>query len=116
MHASGVEDHEDQADQRGEDQVHGHGDQLLHVGSHFLQLAQGLAAALVFEERVGQFERVAYAVGIDARAHLLGDQVDAVVLEILGDARNERDAHRRRQQSADAPDELRAGVLAVFVA
>ena len=108
-----VDHHEDHADQRGEDQIDRHVDQLLHVGSDLLQFAQRLAAALVFEQRVGQFQRVPDAVGIDARADLLGDQVDEVVLEILGDARDERDAHGRRQQHADAADELRAGVFAV---
>jgi hypothetical protein len=98
VHAGGVDDHEYQADQRGEDQVDRHVDQLLHVGPHLLQFAQRLAGALVFEERVGQFQGVAYAIGIEPRAHLLGDQVDEVVLEVLGHARNERHEHRRRQQ------------------
>ncbi len=102
MHAGGVDDDEYQADQRGEDQVDRRGDQLLNVGPHLLQFAQGLAAALVFEERVGQFQGVAYAIGIDSRANLLCDQVDAVVLEVLGHARNERYEHRRRKQTADA--------------
>ena len=42
------------------------GDEFLHVGPHLLQFAQRLAAALVFKQRVRQFERVADAVGIDA--------------------------------------------------
>ena len=106
MHPRRINHHEHQADQSGEHHVHRRGDEFLHVRSDFLQLAQRLAAALVFKQRVGQFERVPDAVGVDARAHLLRDQVDEVILEVLGHAGYERDAHRRAQQQADAADEL----------
>ena len=82
-------------------------DQLLDVGAHLLQLAERLAAALVLEHRVGQLERVPDAVGVELRAQPLRDDVDEVVLEVLGDARDERHADRRRQQQADAAEELR---------
>ena len=70
-------------------------DQLLDVGAHLLQLAERLAAALVLEDRIGQLERVADAVGVELRAQPLRDDVDEVVLEVLRDARDERDADRR---------------------
>ena len=72
VHARRVDHDEHQADQRGEHQVDGNGDQLLDVGADLLQFAQRLAAALVFEQRVGQFERMPDAVGIDARARPAG--------------------------------------------
>jgi hypothetical protein len=57
---------------------------------------------------------VAYAVGIKACAHLLRDQIDAVVLEILGHARHEGYANCGGQEPTHAPYELGAGVLAVL--
>ena len=87
-------------------------DQLLDVGAHLLQLAERLAAALILEHRVGQLQRVADAVGVELRAQPLGDDVDVVVLEVLGDARDERDADRRAEQQADAAEELAGRVLA----
>ena len=56
---------------------------------------------------------MADSIGIDARADLLRDEVDEVVLEILGDAGDKRDADRHSQQDADAADELGARVLGV---
>ena len=106
MHLRRVDHDEDHADHRGEQQVHGDGDELLDVGADLLQLAQRLAAALVLELRVGQFERVADAVGVDPRADLLGDQVDVVVLKVLGDAGDEGHADRRAQQERYAANEL----------
>ena len=52
------------------------------------------------------------AVGVDAGAELLRDDVDEVVLEILRDARNERDADRGAQQERDAAEELTGAVPA----
>ena len=86
-------------------------DQLLDVGAHLLQLAERLAAALILEHRVGQLERVADAVGVELRAEPLRDDVDVVVLEVLGHARDERDADRRAEQQADAPEELAGRVF-----
>ena len=93
-------------DQRREEQVDGLRDQLLDVGARLLQDAQRLAAALVLEDLIRQRQRVADAVGIQARAQALRDDVDEVVLEILRDARHERHADGRRQQQADAAEEL----------
>jgi hypothetical protein len=86
---------------------------FLHVDPYLLQLAQSLAAALVFKQGVRQFQRMADAIGIDASAYLLGDQVDVVILEVLGYAGDEGDSHGGRQQKADAADELRTGVFVV---
>ena len=94
VHAEGVDHHEDDADQRGEQHVDRGRDQLLDVGAHLLQPAERLAAALILEHRIGQLERVADAVRVELRAEPLGDDVDVVVLEVLGDARDERDADR----------------------
>ena len=73
------------------------GDELLDVGADLLQLAERFAAALILEDRVGQFERMADAVGIECGADPLRDDVDEVVLEVLRDARDERHADGQRQ-------------------
>ena len=109
--APGVDHHEDDADQRREQHVDRRGDQLLDVGADLLQLAQRLAAALVLEHRVGEIQRVLDAVRVEPRPEALGDDVDEVVLEVLGDARDERDADRGGQQQADAAEELAGAVL-----
>jgi len=51
------------------------------------------------------------AIGIDARAHLLGDHIDVVILKVLGHARNESCADCEAEQDADTADELRRGVV-----
>ena len=86
-------------------------DELLDVGAHLLQLAERFAAALILEHRVGQLERMPDAVGVELRAEPLGDDVDVVVLEVLGDARDERHADRGAEQQADAAEELAGGVF-----
>ncbi len=111
VHAVGIDHHEDDAHQRGEQHVDRRRDQLLDVGPHFLELAQRFAAALVLEDGVRELQRVADAVGVELRAQPLRHQVDVVVLEVLRHARDEGHAHRRRQQKADAPEELPGGVL-----
>ncbi len=52
------------------------------------------------------------AVRVHLRAHALDDDVDVVVLEVLGDARHEGDAHRHQQQRSGALDERRRLVFA----
>ncbi len=106
MHAEGVDDDERDADERLEEHVDGRRDQPLDVGPHLLQLAQRLAAALVLEQLVRQPERVADAVRVEPRPEPLGDDVHVVVLEVLGHARDEGDAHGGEQQQADAAQEL----------
>jgi hypothetical protein len=107
----GVDRHEHDAHQGGEHGVDGRGDELFHVRADLLQLAQRLAAALVLEHRVGQLQGVADAVRVDLRPQALRDHVDEVVLEVLGHARDEGHAHRRRQQQAHAGEELSGRVL-----
>src|SRR5580700_1070996 len=46
------------------------------------------------------------AVGVQPGTHLLGDHVDVVILEILGDARDESNAHREAEKERHAPDKL----------
>ena len=96
VHAPGVDHHEDDADERREQDVDRRRDQLLDVGAHLLQLAERLAAPLVLEHRVRQLQRVLDAVRVEPRAQALGDDVDEVVLEVLGDARDEGDARPPR--------------------
>jgi len=111
VHAPRVHHHEHDADHRGEEDVDGGRNQFLDVRPHLLQLAERFAAALVLEDRVGQFEGVPDAVRVDLRAEPLRDDVDEVILEILGNPRDERHAHGREQQEADAAEELSCGVL-----
>ena len=54
---------------------------------------------------------MADAVRVELGAEPLRDDVDVVVLEVLRDARDERDAHRRAEQQADAPEELAGRVF-----
>jgi len=54
---------------------------------------------------------VADAVSVNLRAEPLRDHVDVVVLEVLGDARDERHADCGEQQQADAAEELSGRVL-----
>ena len=49
---------------------------------------------------------MADAVGVELGAKPLRDEVDVVVLEVLRDARDERDADRRGEQQRDAAEEL----------
>ena len=95
MYARRVNHHEHQADERREHYVHHRRDEFLDVGPDLLQLAQSLAAPLVLEEGIGKLERVLDAVGVDAGADLLRDEVHEIILEILGHAGYERDTHGR---------------------
>ena len=106
VHAERVDHHEDDPDERREEHVDARRDQLLDVGAHLLQPAERLAAALVLEHRIRQLQRVPDAVRIQLRAQPLRDDVDVVVLEVLRDARDERDPDRGAEQQADAPEEL----------
>ena len=106
-----IDHHEHQADERSENQIDRRGDELLHIGADLLQLAQRLAAALVFEEGVRQFQRMTDAVGVNARTHLLCDQVHEIILKVLCDPGNERDSDCSREQPANALDEFRLGQL-----
>ena len=95
----GVDDDEDDADQgRGRAMLMAAEIELLDVGAHLLELAEGLAAPLVLEELVGQVERVPDPVGVEPRAEPLGDDVDEVVLEVLGHAGDEGDPDRGQEQ------------------
>ena len=76
-------------------------------------VAERLAAALILEDRVRQLERVPDAVRVDLRADTLRDDVDEVVLEVLGDAGDEGDADRGGDVVA-AEDDL-SGVRSVEV-
>ena len=111
MDAERIDDDEDDADQWGKEHVDRDRDQLFDVGAHLLQLAKRFAAALVFEHGVRQVERVADAVSVDLRPEPLGDDVDDVVLEVLGHTRDKSDANRCRQEHADAAKELPRGVV-----
>ena len=106
-----VNHHEHDADERREEDVDDADDQLLDVGAHLLKLAECFAAALIFEDRIRQLERVADAVRVELRAQALCDQVDVVVLKILGDARDERHANRGAEQQRHAAEELAGRVL-----
>src|SRR5947207_15678278 len=57
---------------------------------------------------------MANAVRVELRAESLRDDVHEVVLEVLRDARDERDADRGREKQAHAADELGGRVLVVL--
>src|SRR5881409_523281 len=104
---------EDNTHQRNEKNVDDGIRQTLHIGADFLELAKRFPAALIFEDRIWQLERVADSVGINLSAEPLGDDVDVVVLEILGYARNERYTYRGCQQQTHAPKKLAGCVFAI---
>ena len=111
VHAPRVDHHEDDADERGEEHVDRSGNQLLDIRTNLLQFPERFAAALILEDRVGQFERVADAVRVQPGAQPLGGDVDEVVLEVLRHARHECHTHRGGQEHAHPAEELAGGVL-----
>ena len=113
VHLKRVDHNEDHTDQCREEDVDHRRDEFLDVRADLLQFPQCFAAALILEKRVGQFQRMANAVGVHARPHLLCDEVHAIVLKILGDSRHEGDANGRGQQQAHAAEELHAAVFAI---
>ncbi len=114
MYPERVDHHKHDSNQRNEDDVDGGGNKSLHVAANFLQLAQRFSAALVFEDLVGQVQRMPDAVGIHLRSQPLNNHVGEIILEILGHARYKRDAHRRQQQQPGPANELRLRVLVIF--
>jgi len=46
------------------------------------------------------------AIGVDACANLLRDYIDEIILEILGDARDQSHANRRSEQQSYTSDEI----------
>ena len=105
MDGERVDGHEDQADQGDEHHVHEVRDQHLRVGPRLLHLLQDLPRALVLEDGVGKGEGVGDAPLVQLRADALGDDVDEVVLEVLGDARDERDADVGQEEQQHAAHE-----------
>src|SRR5262245_27990307 len=108
-----VHHHEQDAYKRDEENIDDRIGQALDIRSHFLELPQSFAAALVFEYAVRQLERMADAIGVDLCAKPLCDDVDVVILKILGDPRDERHAYSGRQQQTYTLKELACCVLAV---
>jgi hypothetical protein len=53
------------------------------------------------------------AIRVKASADLLRDQVDVIILKVLGNSRDESNTDSRTEQSADPADKLRARVLLV---
>ena len=113
MDCERIDHHENNADERYEKDVDRDIDQPLDVGPNFLEFTECLAAALVFKDRIRQFQRVANAVGIDLRTQPLRDDIREIVLEVFRHSRDERHTHRCAQQKADTANEFRCGVLAV---
>ena len=111
MDVKRVHHHKDHAHQGAEEDVDRDLDKLFDVGANLLQLAQRLAAALVFKDLIRQAQRMANAIRVHLRAHLLRDQTDHVVLDVFGHSRNKGHAHRRAQQQRDAAKELLGGIL-----
>ena len=110
----GVDHHEDQADDRGEDHIDERRDELLGVGPDLLELAEGLAAALVLEDLEWQGQRVPNSVGVELCAQPLRYNVYEVVLEVLGHAGDERDTNGHREEERDSAKELSVGELVVL--
>ncbi len=86
MHPERINHHEHNADQRNENHIDGGGNKLLHIAANLLQLSQRFSAALVFEDLIGQVQRVPDAIGIHLRAQTLHNHVGEIILKILGQA------------------------------
>ena len=112
VHRECVDDDEDDADERRENEVDGERDKSLDVGPHLLELTERFTAALILKHGIGQLQRMSDAVRVHLGADALYDHVDIVVLEILGNTRHESDAHCQEQQCAGAFDERRGLILA----
>src|SRR6185437_2609621 len=79
-----IHHHEDDANDRRKENVHGCRYEPLRVESRLLDLSERLTAALILEERVWQLERVSNSVGIEIDADALRNYVDEIILECLG--------------------------------
>ena len=106
VHRKRIDHHEDDPDERREQHVDRGRDQPFDVGADLLQPAQRLAAPLVFEDRIGQLQRMPDAVRVELCSEALRDDVDVVVLEVLGHTRHECDADGGAEQKADALEEF----------
>src|SRR5260370_35266872 len=78
-----------------------------------MQLPQRFDAALILKQHVRHIQRMSNAIGVDACANLLRDYIDEIILEILGDARDQSHANRRSEQQSYTSNELRARILAI---
>src|SRR5689334_6560685 len=112
VNGEGVDHHEHYAHQRRENQIDRERDEALDVLPYLLQFAQRLAASLILEHGVGQLQRVPDSLRVHLGPDALDDHVDVIVLEVLGNARHERHAHRHQQQGSRALDESRRLILA----
>src|SRR5438105_3463709 len=106
MDAERVDHHEHNADQRDKENVDERVKEFLDVLTNLLELAERLAAALIFEDGVRKFERVADAVGVDLGTESLSDDVQEVVLEIFGHAGDEGYTYCSQEKESDAVEEL----------
>ena len=109
MHPEGVNQHEDDADEREEQDVHRARYERLGVGPGLVQLAQELPGTLILESGVGQGKGMRNSPFIQGCAHALDDDVHVIVLEILGQAGDERHADGQEQQQSDPGQEFRGG-------
>jgi len=114
MHGERVHDDEHHADQTREEDVHERGDEALRVGPDLLKLAECFAAALVLEDLKGEGQRMPDPIGVQLCAQPLRYDIDEVVLEILGDARDECDPDGKPEQEHHATKELSVGVVLEF--
>ena len=62
------------------------GNELLCVGAHLLQDAQGLATALVFKLLIRQSHGVLQPIGENGGPEFLSDEVEEIILKCFGDA------------------------------
>src|SRR5262245_66241238 len=106
MDAQRVDHHKYNADERDEQNVHDRVRETLDVGADFLKFAERFAAALIFENAVGELERMANPIGINLRPEPLRNDVDVVVLEVLCHSRYERDADGSGKQQSDPTKEF----------
>ena len=107
----GVDCHEDNANERGEEDIDKSANKSFDIGADFLKAAKRFAATLIFEQGVRQRERPFDASRIEFGAGLLGDDVDVIILEILGNSRDEGYEHREGQQRRHTLNEIANRIL-----
>ena len=98
-----------------EQHIHKGTHEFFGVGAHLLQNGQGLAAALVFKLLVGEAHSVLQPISEHTGTKFLGDDVQEIVLEILGDAADHGHGDAGQQQRphagigpAEIPEEIAA--------
>src|SRR5438045_3221679 len=87
---SSIDKNENNADNDTEQDVDKIDHEFFNVGAYFSKDRQCLTAALIFKLLIRQFHRMLESVGENFGAEFLDDNLQEIVLEILGDPADHR--------------------------